>query len=283
MQVAGNHRGRRSNAAGRVLAAHMRELFNRVAFITGGASGIGLAMARRFASAGMRIVLADINEAELGRAVAGLGGDVMGIVLDIRDAARWRVVAEDVSARFGGVDLLCNNAGIGPDGQDLADTNGESFGRIIAINLLGAQYGIATFVPGMRERGYGHVVNTASMAGLTAASKLGGYTASKFALVGLTEVLRMELAPFGVGASVLCPGLVQSQLRETTLALGSDCPAPPGMTNAGIDPHRVAAQVLDSVKEDRPYVITHPQFREAVATRMEAVLSAFDAASQRPE
>ncbi|WP_242124112.1 SDR family oxidoreductase [Sphingobium sp. Sx8-8] len=256
----------------------MLDLSEAVALVTGGAGGIGLAVARSLAGAGVRVALADIDAPTVRSAAAELGDGAIAIPLDVRDRNAWDAARAMAEARFGPVDILVNNAGIGPDGYRLDETTPESFDRIVAINLTGMFNGIHCFVPGMRARGRGHVVNTASMAGLTAMPRLGGYTATKFAVVGLSEVLRAELAPDGVGVSVLCPGLVKTRLGETSHALGSDrspdLPLSPSVE--GMDAGRVGDAVLAAIRADRPLIITHGEHRRMVEKRMERVLAAFD-------
>ncbi|MDB5715824.1 MAG: family oxidoreductase [Sphingomonadales bacterium] len=255
----------------------MREINERVAFVTGGASGIGLAIATSLVAAGARVMIADLDPVALEKALAVLGPQAAAFRLDVRDRAGWAAARKAVEDRFGPVDILVNNAGIGPDGHTLADMDPVAFDRVFAIKLTGTFNGIATFGAGMRDRGDGHIVNTASMAGLMASARLGAYTASKFAVVGLSEVLRAEMAPHGVGVSVLCPGLVRTNLGETTTAAGSDrIHADRITTDNGIDPAIVGAMVIDAIRENRLHIVTHGDYRSQVAARMERVLDAFD-------
>lgn len=255
----------------------MERIDGRVALVTGAASGIGLAIAKALLAEGARVALADIDEAELDRAVGALGESALPITLDVTDRDAWAAAQARVEARFGPVDILVNNAGIGPDGYRLDEMSPEGFDRVIRINLTGVFNGVHMFAAGMRARGAGHIVNVASMAGLTASPRLGAYTAAKFGVVGLTEVLRAELAPAGVGASVLCPGLVTTRLAETTLAAGSarkDMPT--SLSGSGIDPSHVGAAVVAAIRADRLYIVTHGEYRDTVAGRMAAMVGAFD-------
>jgi NAD(P)-dependent dehydrogenase (short-subunit alcohol dehydrogenase family) len=255
----------------------MERIEGRIAFITGAASGIGLAVAEALLDAGARVVLADIDSAALDAATTRLGDAALSVTLDVRDRDGWNRARKLTEAHFGPVDILVNNAGIGPDGRDLADMDPVSFDRVVAIKLTGTFNGITTFGAPMRGRGDGHIVNTASMAGLIANARLGAYTASKFALVGLSEVLRAEMAPHGVGVSVLCPGLVRTRLGETTRTAGSDrFDLPEGTRQAGLDPGIVAAMVLDAIRTNKLHIVTHGEYRDPVARRMKQVLAAFD-------
>jgi NAD(P)-dependent dehydrogenase (short-subunit alcohol dehydrogenase family) len=259
----------------------MQQFDGRVAFVTGGASGIGLAIATSLIAAGSRVMIADLDPVVLEKAVTALGPQAASVKLDVRDRDGWAAARIAVEERFGPVDILVNNAGIGPDGYPLADMDPTAFDRVIAIKLTGTFNGVATFGAGMRARGDSHIVNTASMAGLIALPNLGAYTASKFAVVGLSEVLREEMAPHGVGVSVLCPGLVRTNLGETTTSAGSErihaVPVDsPAATDRGIDPAVVGKIVIEAMRENRLHIVTHGDYREQVAARMDRVVGAFD-------
>ncbi|KQZ62332.1 hypothetical protein ASD67_12330 [Sphingopyxis sp. Root1497] len=240
----------------------------RTAFVTGGGSGIGLAIGRALAREGARVALADIDGEALERETAALGDAAMAVALDVTDRDAWARARQAVEARFGPVSILINNAGIGPD-LNLLDAMPEAhFDRIVAVKLTGTYNGVRCFVPAMREAGRGgHVVNTASMAGLIASAKLGGYTASKFAVVGLSEVLRAELEPDGIGVSVLCPGLVTTNLGRST----GRAPRAGGM-----DPAVVGDMVVRGIRKNRLHIVTLGQHRGLVADRMARVVAAFD-------
>lgn len=249
----------------------MRELFafaGRTAFVTGGGSGIGRAIARALAREGARVALADIDGEALARETAALGDAAMAVTLDVTDRDAWARARQEVEARFGPVSILVNNAGIGPDLNPLDAIPEAHFDRIVAIKLTGTYNGVRCLVPSMRAAGNGgHIVNTASMAGLIASAKLGGYTASKFAVVGLSEVLRAELESDGIGVSVLCPGLV-------TTNLGRSAGRPPRAD--GMDPAVVGDLVIRGIRENRMHIVTHGQHRGLVADRMARVVAAFD-------
>jgi len=255
----------------------MEKIAGQTAFITGGASGIGLAIASALIEAGAQVMIADIDVLALKAAVGLLGERAAMVPLDVRDRDGWGGARVAVEARFGPVGILVNNAGIGPDGHALADMDPNAFDRVVAIKLTGTFNGIAAFGADMRARGNGHIVNTASMAGLIASPRLGAYTASKFAVVGLSEVLRAEMAPHGVGVSVLCPGLVRTNLGATTSAAGSDrARTAQQTTDAGIDPAVVGASVIDGIRANRLHIVTHGDYRAHVEKRMARVTAAFD-------
>lgn len=250
------------------------------AFVTGAASGIGLAIARSLLAAGARVAAADINRDALDEAFAEYGDAALPIVLDVTDRAAWPGVHSEVERALGPVSILVNNAGIGPDLNPLDEMPAEAFDLLLAIKLTGTFNGIHTFVPGMRERGSGHVVNTASMAGLNASPRLGAYTAAMFGIVGMSEVLRAELAAAGVGVSVLCPGLVATNLGETTDRAGIVRRSAKVSRGTGLAPEVVGDLVVEGIRENRPYLITHGEYRDVVARRHDAIIAAFDAAAK---
>ena len=249
------------------------DINGKIALVTGAASGIGFAVAQALAAEGSRVILADIDGDELVRAAAAIPG-AETIVLDVTNRDQWALARE----RFGTIDILVNNAGIGPDGFALADMDAESFDRIIRINLISVFNGISTFAAAMRDRGSGHIVNTASMAGLTASPRLGGYTAAKFGVVGMSEVLRAEMLPHGVGVSVLCPGYVATRLAETTGKAGSPVPSATmsATTATPLDAAIVGQMVVDAIRSGKPLIVTHGQYRSAVENRLKNVVAAFD-------
>jgi NAD(P)-dependent dehydrogenase (short-subunit alcohol dehydrogenase family) len=247
------------------------------AFVTGGASGIGLAVVRALVREGARVAIADISEDWLADAVAELGEAVLAVPLDVTDREGWARARSLAEARFGPVDVLVNNAGIGADLKPLTDVSPGYFDRMIAIKLTGTFNGIHTFVPGMRERRRGHVVNTASMAGLIASARLGPYTAAKFGVVGLSEVLRAELEDHGVGVSVLCPGLIATRLGETSSRAGVDrAEVENAIRGKGIDPAIVGELVVEGIRHNRSHIVTHAEYVDAVKRRMVPVFAAFD-------
>jgi len=254
----------------------MQRIEDRTAFVTGAASGIGLAITEALVAAGARVAMVDWHGDDLERESARLGSATLTQRLDVTDRAGWAVAKERVEAEFGPVEILVNNAGVAPTTGSLADMTPESFDRMIDIKLGGTFNGIHTFAADMRERGEGHVVNTASMAGLMAIPGLGAYTASKFGVVGLSEVLWAEMKRHGVGVSVLCPGLVRTNLATNHPDRPAD--AEPVAMDAGIDPSIVGRQVVDAIRADELYVITHGETRPMVAERVDRLLAAFDRA-----
>jgi 2-hydroxycyclohexanecarboxyl-CoA dehydrogenase len=267
----------------------MDKLAGKVAFITGSAGGIGLGIARAFAGAGMKIVLSDIDEPTLGQSAAELeaaGVDVMAIPLDVTDRDGWARAADRVAAAMGPVQLLVNNAGVSTNGMRFDEVSPELWDRVISINLTSVYNGVHYFLDGMRAMGEGHIVNTSSMAGLFGSAALAPYCATKFALVGLSEVLRDELAESGIGVSVLCPAGVRSRLWRTSREVRglSDTTVPPSgpsgqSARAAMGAEEVGRRVLDAVVADELYVITHPEFRSIITERHELIMHGFDRAA----
>ena len=256
----------------------------RVAVVTGGAGGIGLAMARAFAARGAKVVLADVDEAALARAekvLAAAGAPVLGVATDVTRRESMIALADATFAHFGATHILCNNAGIAIAGP-LVGADPDDWQKTMAINFWGVVHGIDAFLPRMiAQRQGGHVVNTSSMAGLVGMDWLGIYCATKFAVVGLSESLRRELALRGIGVSVLCPMLVATQITENSArTLGRASPA--SGDGAGSDPSanmklqggviaapEVARRVVRAVETNAFYVFTHPEQREILRRRAE--------------
>lgn len=175
------------------------KLEGKVALITGGGGGIGGGMAQAFAEKGMKLVLADIDLANAREQAAQFGDNAIAVALDVTSLENWAAARKAAYERFGGVDVLCNNAGISQPRKPIDQVPPETFTRVMAINVTGVYNGLVTFAGDMRDRGSGHVVNTSSVNGLIAFGTFGAYSASKFAVTAMSEALRDELAPFGVG------------------------------------------------------------------------------------
>ncbi len=268
----------------------MDKFEGRTAFITGGASGIGFAMARAFAAAGMKVAIADVEQEALDAAVAKLkegNADVLGICLDVRDRDAMEAAAATVTEAFGPVHVLCNNAGIGAGGPMHETTYGD-WDWTLGVNLNGVVNGLQAFLPGMVAHGEGgHVVNTASMAGIAGFGGMGPYNASKFAVVGISEALAQDVAHANIGVSVLCPGFVKTNIFTSSRNRPADLPGREYTPSAedearlaeiletALSPEQVAEQVLEAVRQKQFWIFTHPQFAQVVEMKMQSMLAAF--------
>lgn len=274
----------------------MRELAGKTAFVTGGAGGIGLSMAQAFAEAGMKVMIADIEAETLGVAVDSLrkiSPDIAGTVCDVADAASVERAAQASFAAFGNVHVVCNNAGVAAGGG-IDHISLDNWRWVIDVNLMGVLHGIKSFLPHLRKHGEGgHIVNTASMAGMQGGLGFSPYGASKFAVVSMSEGLHAELKPHGIGVSVLCPSYVRTRIGESGRnrqeRYGVSRPLDPASPaaamvaeiakhlQAGLDPADVARRVIAAIRDDRLYVFTHPGMRAEVQDRFAAILAAMDA------
>ena len=252
--------------------------------VTGGASGIGLAMAERFAAAGMRVVLGDIDEDALLAAVEHLGGDsdrVHGVRCDVRSVDDVRRLHDEALERFGGIEIVCLNAGVAAAGL-LAETDLDVWDWTLDVNLKGVVHGLHVFAPTLTAQGHGHVVITASAAGLSATPTMGPYGTSKAAVVGLASAARHELAESGVGVSALCPGLIDTRIfhSDRTRATGMpesavDSEALAGYRDfvavAGAPTTQVAEIVHRAVLDDQFFVFPTSDFDPAIEGQILAI------------
>lgn len=243
----------------------MRELSGKVAVVTGAASGIGLAIATTLVSAGARVMLVDrdvsLVVAETER-LRESGGDVAVAVADVSDPEAVDKVATAAIAQFGAINIAVNNAGV-VNGGNSWELSLEEWHRVLDINLWGVIHGIRSFVPRMLESGSeGHVVNTASMAAVIARPKLGPYTVAKHGILGLSDVLRAELQELGapIGVSVVMPGMIKTGMNPIGTVSADD----------------VAANVLDAIRNDRPYVFTDDHSTADVQSRLQSIIAARD-------
>lgn len=254
----------------------MRALTGKVAVVTGAASGIGNALARRFAADGMSVVLADIEEAALAAAteqLAATGAEVHPVVTDTSVRESVDALADQTLERFGAVHLVCNNAGVGSRGLKLIDVPERDFEWVLGVNLFGVMYGIWAFLPHLLAQDDGHIVNTASISGFSHRPRMGPYNASKAAVIALSETLRFELDGSPVGVTVVCPGWVRTNISQAVRNLPAQyhyelTPEQAAemaeykahrkavVTGGAIEPDELAVKVRDAVLEDRFYVFT---------------------------
>jgi NAD(P)-dependent dehydrogenase (short-subunit alcohol dehydrogenase family) len=250
----------------------MQDFDGRVAVVTGAASGIGLALARRFATEGMKVVLGDVEKGALEAAVSELqvaGAEVEGVVTDVTDPAQVQALADTAMSRFGAVHVVCNNAGVGGGGLSW-EVPLTTWEWVIGVNLWGVIHGVRTFAPLLIGQPEGHMVNTASVAGLVAAPFMGPYNASKHAVVGLSETLHHELAMMAphVKVSVLCPGWVNTNIADSGRNRPAHLQSDESIDGAGsemlrqfleqgMSPDVVAGKVLEAIRAEQFWVLTH--------------------------
>jgi NAD(P)-dependent dehydrogenase (short-subunit alcohol dehydrogenase family) len=271
----------------------MNNLEGKTAFITGGANGIGLAMAQAFLAEGMKVAIADVDESALADAETALRGsnaEVRAYELDVTDRAQYATVADQVETDLGPVHLVCNNAGVYRGGA-MDSVTYEDWDWVMGVNVGGVINGVQTWIQRLEAHGEGgHIVNTASMAGMITSPGLGIYNTSKFAVVGLSEALREDLAEKGIGVSVLCPGMVNTRILESERTRPDDF-APEDENaeaaaqahsevmqmamNAGIPAEEVAQLVVDGVRHNLMYLFPHPELKASTELRVQTILDAF--------
>jgi NAD(P)-dependent dehydrogenase (short-subunit alcohol dehydrogenase family) len=261
------------------------DLAGKVAVVTGGASGIGKGIAAQLVAEGARVIIADVQRDAMEATAAEIGAT--GVLTDVSDPASVDALAAAVLDRYGAVHVICNNAGIGPLAP-VADLTLDDWRWMLGVNLWGVIHGVHTFLPVLkRNRDGGHIVNTASMAGLVAGPRLGAYAAAKYGVVGLSEVLAAELAADNsrVGVSVLCPGTVHTSIGTSSRNRPADLPDA-GFKDIDIElednpryrwiyPAEAGAVVVRAIKHGDLYALTHPDWYPMVAERHEAIAEAF--------
>jgi NAD(P)-dependent dehydrogenase (short-subunit alcohol dehydrogenase family) len=245
----------------------IKDFRDKVVVVTGAGSGIGRATAMAFAAEGANMVIADINKdriTETAKEIERRGGKATAQVTDVSDRAQVEALSKFVIQKHGRVDILHNNAGVGV-GALIQDMNLKDWEWIVKINYWGVVYGIHYFLPYMIERRYGHIVNTASGAGLMALPATGAYCSTKFAVVGLSETLRMEVRRYGVGVTVVCPGVINTNIfDDSPMHLPESMRVQPGkfiesVKKYGWPPERVARAVLKGVRKNKAVVPVGPE------------------------
>jgi NAD(P)-dependent dehydrogenase (short-subunit alcohol dehydrogenase family) len=269
----------------------MQDVKGKVAVVTGAASGIGNAVATRLAAEGMKVVLADIEEGPLAdaeKALTDTGAAVLAVPTDVTKADSVDALAAKTFETFGTAHVVHNNAGVATGGP-MWTLSEADWQWVLGVNLWGVIHGVRAFVPRMVEQGEGHVVNTASMAGLTSAPMMGPYNVSKHGVVTLSETLAAELVLFAspVKVSVLCPGWVNTRINEADRNRPPEL-APPaeadtsmaemgrqvldGLLKSGLQPSEVAGRVFDAIRDERFYILTHPEMTPMIEQRMHDIL-----------
>lgn len=275
----------------------MKELRDKVAFVTGGASGLGLAMAKAFGREGMKVMIADIEQAALTRAVQELRDSQVraeGVLCDVASRGSLREAALKTISTFGKVHVVCNNAGVAVGGA-IGSVAERDWDWVTDVNLLGVVYGTEVFAPLIESHGEGgHFVNTASMAGMIGIPNMEPYCATKFAVVAMSEGWAGQLAPKNIGVSVLCPGFVQTRIAEShrnkparygeqdsvQVGVGDTREQAAALVMSGIPVEPVGNRVVEAIKDNDLYIFTHVEFRAAVEMRFANILAAFDKSAQ---
>jgi NAD(P)-dependent dehydrogenase (short-subunit alcohol dehydrogenase family) len=284
----------------------MREVAGKVAVITGGASGIGRGMAEAFAAAGMKLVLADVDEQrviETARAIEKSGAEVLPVRTDVSKQVEVDALARRALDAFGAVHVVCNNAGVAHGGVPTWESTLHDWEWLVGVNLMGVVHGVRTFTPILLEEGEGHIVNTASMAGLITGGGNALYGVTKHAVVALSEALFNELAATraDVHVSVLCPGWINTEILRSSERNQPDAVrrhrpqvriTPEGeirrkqvesLLHSGLAPKKVGELVLAAIREQRFWILTHPEWKGAIRHRLENVLEERDPTPANPQ
>ncbi len=261
----------------------MKDVKGKTAFITGGASGMGLGMARAFAAAGMKVMIGDIEAGPAQAAVDELtakGYDAACVKVDVTKLEDMHAAAKQTVERFGKVHVLCNNAGVGCGGRS-ETAKMRNWHWVVDVNLWGVVHGLQAFVPLILAHGEeGHVVSTASVAGLISIPGTGPYNATKYAVVGIMETMMAEQRGTSLGVSVLCPGLVATNLGTSARNRqdqygGAAKPNPKdaiaGSLSDGLDPDIVGRQVLEAIQDNQPYIFTNPALGAQIEARFKRI------------
>lgn len=279
----------------------MRDVVNKVAVVTGAASGIGRGMAQSFVAAGMKVVLSDVEEARLAATCKELqasGADVHAVVTDVSKPDHVSALAQQSLSRYGAVHVLCNNAGVGTEARPSWNASLDDWNWVLGVNLMGVVHGIRNFIPIMIEqREEAHIVNTASLAGLIYGENT-VYAVSKFGVVALSESIQLELARAGrkIKVSVLCPAWVNTDITHASRNRPANvAPAAPraplnqvfadwaaAQTASGLDPRVVGDQVLDAILSERFYVLTHPKWQPLIEHRAKTLLRGANPTPMQP-
>jgi NAD(P)-dependent dehydrogenase (short-subunit alcohol dehydrogenase family) len=278
----------------------MSQFVGKTAVISGGAEGIGLSIAKALGDQKMNIVIADIDEENLKKAgldLAAAGISVLTVALDVAEEAQWQEVANQALARFGKIHMVVNNAGVGGDMGPIENQDKKGWQWALDVNLMGVVYGAKIMTPLIKKHGEGGwIVNVASMAGMGGVPYLGAYTATKAAVVALSESWAGELEEQGIHVSVLCPAFVQTRIHESernrpvqyqpdevrTSDKNSFPNSTKQMVESGIEVSIVGKRVVEALNDGEFYIFTHPNYRSIMQGRTAAIDAAFQKASQSP-
>ncbi len=282
----------------------MKDVSGRVGVITGAASGIGRGMAESFAAAGMKLVLSDVRGDALESTTQDLrlrGAEIIGVPADVSKPEEVQALAEAALDRYGAVHVLCNNAGVGAGARSTWEATLEDWHWILGVNLMGVVHGVRSFMPILLQQEVGgHIVNTASLAGLNTTGGASLYAVSKFGVVALSEHVYLELRQMGanVSVSVLCPGFVNTQIQANSEHLAREFSTPSPRTEGefadafrdwfaqqiagGLAPREVGDQVLDAILADRFYILTHPEYVPGIERRTQRIVTGENPSAEPP-
>lgn len=278
----------------------MTDFSGKTAVISGGAEGIGFSIARALGAQGMNIVLGDIDGDQLDKAVATLSADdvpVLGVTMDVTRPDHWQSLAEQAVDRFGSIHMLVNNAGVGGGTGTVEQIAERDWRWVLDVNLMGVIYGTQTLIPLIKQHGEGGwLINVASMAGMVGVPYAGAYTATKVAVVGMSESWFAELQPHNIKVSVLCPAFVQTrinlsernrqadyqQTRDTTEQDAIIAARMQAIIDNGLAVDVVGQRVVEAVAQGELYIFTHPNYRKVVQQRYQAIDDAFARAADSP-
>ncbi|MDC3258898.1 SDR family NAD(P)-dependent oxidoreductase [Porticoccaceae bacterium] len=278
----------------------MSQFAGKTAIISGGAEGIGLSIAKALGEQKMNIVLGDIDQKNLEKASLELrdsGISVLPVTLDVADETQWHNAAQQAIERFGKIHMVVNNAGIGGDTGPIQNAQTKGWQWALDVNLMGVMYGAKVIVPWIKQHGEGGwIINVASMAGMGGIPYNGAYTATKTAVVALSESWAAELQSKGIIVSVLCPAFVQTRIydsdRNRPLKYQNDIATPTNedsfadktkhLVENGIDVSIVGKRVVEALNDGELYIFTHPNYRAIVQRRFQAIDAAFERAAQSP-
>ncbi|WP_374528928.1 SDR family NAD(P)-dependent oxidoreductase [Novosphingobium sp.] len=268
----------------------MKDFKGRTAFVTGGANGVGIGIVRNLLNEGCKVAIADIRQDSIDKALASLDNrEVMGVQLDVASRDGFKAAADEVEAKFGPVSILVNNAGVNLF-QPIEESTYDDWDWLMGVNLHGVINGVQTFVPRMVERVKagtqvgGHVINTASMAGFLSSGSPGIYNTTKAAVRALSESLRYSLLQYGIGVSVLCPGLVKSLIYASDAIRPDDLKGAmkavdtaaverlQGVHEYGMEPDVIGARTIEAVKANRLYIFSHPDHKEELREVFDYIL-----------
>ncbi len=269
----------------------LTNLSNKVAVVTGAASGIGLGTVRALVGEGVNVAMLDVEENALRAAVAEFDEANVAVkpwVVDVGDRDAMASTAASIVDDFGRLDIAFNNAGVAAGGP-IDESSYADWDWVINVNLFGVVHGMKSFVPYIKQHGEGgHVVNTASILGHIASSNMAIYSATKFAVVGISEAAREDLAPFGIGVSALCPGMIATNIidsdrnRQSKYGESNDIftagrdEMNHQFKTAGLNPDRVGEQVVHGIKTDKPFIFTHADLVTSIQERFDRILGSFD-------